>query len=247
MGTSSYYPLLQVLIAGSPVSERPAAFTLVTDSAYPSVLAELHYPSPVQEGKTGDDIVVSLSDGDHSDVYFTGAIYDTETRGGLRVLCLSDSYKKLCDTRVTPSYRKETAVVILRDTLEAAGITESRITCPGVELARFSTASISSDDCIRILVKALEEHGYSSLRYFFDAHNVFRFGTLEDTGVNDGPVFFLESGDSILRRSHGWVEVLPLPIRHSQKVSVNGRLLTVTRTDLAVSRSRSRLRLWGTE
>jgi hypothetical protein len=239
-----HYPLLQVSLNGSPVAGRPVSFSLTTDAAYPSVLANLHYPPQVQDGAAGDSIVVSLVDGRSEHIYFTGTVYDTELRGDRRVLHLTDGYKKLCDTQVVPSYRRETAAAILQDTLEAAGITEAAITCPAVELARFATAAIPADRCIVLLIGALEKHGYTGLRFFFDSANIFRFGTLEDSGVNSGPVFVLESGDTITRRGHGWVEILPLPIRHSQKVSVNGTTLTVIRTDLTVSKSRSRLRVW---
>jgi hypothetical protein len=184
-------------------------------------------------------------DGSNEDIYFTGTIYDTAVRGSRRVLYLTDGYKKLCDSRVTPSYRKETAAAILSDTLDAAGITSRTITCPAVEIARFASDTITADRCIALLIKTLEEYGFQSLRYFFDARNYFRFGTREDTGVNAGPVFALEVGDNILRRGHGYVEILPMPIRHSQRVSVNGVSWTVSRTDLAVSQNRSRLRIWG--
>jgi hypothetical protein len=95
------------------------------------------------------------------------------------------------------------------------------------------------------LIQALEEHGQTGLRYFFDADNLFRFGTREDAAVNEGPVFVLESGDNILRRGNGWTEILPLPIRHSQNITVNGRDMITVRTELTVSKNHSRLRVWG--
>jgi hypothetical protein len=161
------------------------------------------------------------------------------------VLYLADGYKKLCGARITPSYRRETAAAIIADVLDAADIQDRDITAPKVTIDRFAERAVDGADCLDLLIKALEEHGYSGLRYFFDSKDVFRFGTMDDSGKNDGPVYALESGGNIIRRGHGWVEILPLPIRHSQKVSINGLVKTAARTDLVVSGRASRLRVWG--
>jgi hypothetical protein len=241
------YPVLQVSIGGQAVTDRPAAFTLVTDRAFPSVLARLSYPARAEAGAAGDAITISLLNGDVEDLYFTGMIYAVKPQGPLRVLYLTDGYKTLCDTEVTPAYRKETAAAILTDTLDAAGITETRVTCPSVEMLHFATAAIPAADCIGLLLKALEEYGQTGLRYFFDVKDVFRFGTLEDTGTNTGSaVYDLKTGEAIVRRGDGWVETLPIPVRHSQKILIDGIETITTRTDLRVSGGRSRLRVWGT-
>jgi hypothetical protein len=158
-------------------------------------------------------------------------------------VCSSD-LKKLCDTAIAAAYRKETAQVILQDTLDAAGIVRTAVTCPAVEIGRFSTEKIPADMHVRHLIKALEEHGHMGLRFFFDAEDVFHFGTAADTGKNEGAVFAFETGKNILKTREGVIEVLPLPIRHSQKVTVDGAELITTRTDLTVAGSRSRLVLW---
>ncbi|MDR2394819.1 MAG: hypothetical protein LBD93_11800 [Treponema sp.] len=59
--------------------------------------------------------------------------------------------------------------MIVQDTLDAAGITETVITCPAVELARFSMARITADECITLRITALYEYGYTVFSYFFDA------------------------------------------------------------------------------
>jgi hypothetical protein len=145
---------------------------------------------------------------------------------------------------VVNAYRKETAKGILQDTLDAAGITDSSITCPAITLARFSTDTITADMCIDLLIRAMEQHGAGDLRFFFDAENIFHFGTSEDTGRNEGIEIALETGKNIIRRGAGFVETLPLPLRHSQSLTIDGIPVETIRTDLSVSQRRSRLVSW---
>jgi hypothetical protein len=182
-----------------------------------------------------------------TDLYFTGAVYSINVRGDYHELALTDGYKTLCDTEVVAAYRKEMARVILRDTLDAAGIRKTAVTCPAVKIARFSTKNIPAEYCVRLLIKALEEHGCGGLSFFFDAENIFHFGTIHDTGKNEGAVFSFETGKNILRTGQGFIEVLPRPIRHTQKVKIDGRELWTLRTDLTVSRDITRLELWPRE
>lgn len=238
------HPVLEVSIGGSVVTKRPSAFELITDQGIPSVMARLSYPVQTAVGSKGDKIVISLSLGGSRSILFTGIIYDVKVRGAYRELALTDGYKKLWDTVVTPAYRKELASVILNDILDAAGVESSAITCPPVVLARFSSASLPASSCLSLLVKALEEHGHSGLRFFFDAKNIFRFGTIDDTGINEGAAVALESGKNIIRKGPGWVEVLPMAVRHSQAITVDGVRVIPVRTALSVSRQSSRLMLW---
>lgn len=238
------FPVLEVSIGGSVISRRPSAFDLVTDSGFPSVMARISYPADVSSGKKGDEIAVSVAVGGEKSLLFTGEVYDAKVRGAYRELALTDGYKRLWDTTVTPAYRKEKASVILQDALGAAGISSSSITCPSVELARFSSPSASVSACISLLIKALEEHGHPGLRYFFDAKNVFRFGTVDDTGINEGSSVSLKTGQNILQKGAGWVEVLPVAIRHSQMITIDGTKVLPYRTELHISRERSRLMLW---
>jgi hypothetical protein len=175
---------------------------------------------------------------------FTGEILAAGIHREYRDLILTDGYSKLFTTTVTAAYRKETAGVILRDTLEKAGIDSAAITCPAVEIARFSTEKISAYLCIKLLVKTLNEYGYTGYRFFFDAMNTFRFGTIDDAGKNNGPVYEFEIGKNILKKGIGKIDILPLPIRHSQEVAVDGAKLITSRTELSVSGLRSRLTLW---
>jgi hypothetical protein len=217
---------------------------LITDRGFPSIVANLRYPQETQNGKPGDPVTVHLSLGGEKYLLFTGEIYSTGTHGAYRDFALTDGYKKLCDTGIAAAYRKETARVILKDALDAAGITKTAVTCPAVEIGRFSTEKIKADMRVKHLIKALEEHGHRGLRFFFDAEDVFHFGTEADTGKNDGAVFAFETGKNILKKREGVIEVLPLPIRHSQAVTVDGVEMITARTDLTVAGSRSRLILW---
>jgi hypothetical protein len=98
--------------------------------------------------------------------------------------------------------------------------------------------------CVDLLIRALEQHGIQDLRYFFDADNVFHFGTGEDTGKNEGAEITLATGKNIVKRGEGWVETLPLPVRHSQSLTIDGTPVETIRTELTVSQRRSRLVLW---
>jgi hypothetical protein len=242
-GTKLQYPVLLVSINGSLVGRRPAGFFLTTNRLCPAVEARLLYPADAPSGAIGDEIAVSLGSDGTTYLLFTGTIYDAKIRGAYRELSLTDGYKNLYDTRVMPAYRKEKAGVILQDTLEASGITETKITCPDVIMNRFSTERISADRCICLLIHALTEYGETGFRYFFDAENTFRFGKYGDTGKNEGPVFSFEKGKNIIRRGGGWIEVLPLPLRHSQAVTVDGAALKTRCTEMKISQRNSRLTL----
>lgn len=241
------HPVLEITIGGTPVDKRPSAFTLITAQGFPSIFSKLRYPQDAIVGKTHDPVTVTLMVPGEQYLLFTGEIFSTGIHGAIRDLSLTDGYKKLCDTLVISAYRKETAKVILQDILEQAGITKTAITCPSVEMARFSTEKIPADACIALLIKALEEHGHHGLRYFFDEENTFRFGTESDTGKNEGAAYEFETGKNILKKGDGWIEVLPLPIRHSQAITVDGTRMLPFRTDLSVTARSSRLILWVKE
>jgi hypothetical protein len=244
---SLQHPRLEVSIHEEAVVLQPSQFTLTTDQGFPSVMAALSYPRERAIGFPGEEIRVSLMSGEASMLLFTGSIYKVYEVGKLRVLALSDGYKKLWDTKVNPAYRKEKAKIILQDLLDAAGIEDTAITCPAVALGRFSTVSISAARCMVLLIKALEEHGFAGLRYFFDEQDVFHFGTGEDTGVNEGELIAFESGKDIITKGEGYIEVLPLPIRHSRQVLLDGVNRETVRTEVSICRGHSRLKLWVKE
>lgn len=238
------HPVVLVTLAGTEVEPQSAYFTLLTDQGLPPVMASLAYPLDTPVGAVGDTVTVSLHAETETIRYFTGMVYKLYDEGVLRVLALADGYQKLCDTTVNPAYRKERAKRILQDTLDAAGITETAITCPDVEVKRFSTVRISAARCITLLIKALEEHGHTGLRYFFNEQDVFHFGTGDDTGRNEGEPIVLETAKDIITKGEGQITILPLQIRHSRKVLIDEIEQETVRTDLRVSRHRSRLTLW---
>jgi len=238
------HPILEVSIGGTIVEKRASEFKLITQAGFHSAMSHLLYPADSDVGAVGDDITVSLSSDNKTDLYFTGKIYSANVHGKYRELLVTDSFQELCFAGFTAAYRKEKAVNILDDILGAAGITEKSITCPDVELARFSTQSITARMCIDLLIDALKSHGYEKLNYFFDEKDTFHFGTRDDTGKNAGEPFTFETGNNILRSGSGWIEVLPCPIRHSHAVTVNEKQMRTVRTDLTVSRNATRLVLW---
>jgi len=238
------HPILTVEIGGGSPDRRPSSFSLITDEGFPSVLARLQFPADETKGEKGDPVTVNMTMGDDEYLLFTGEIYSKSVSAKHRDLSLTDGYKKLCDTPIVAAYRKEQASVILQDTLDSSGISETSITCPSVLMHRFSTKKIPAEYLIKLLIKALEEHSHMGLRFFFDEKDKFHFGTDTDTGKNEGEVFEFETGKNIIKKGDGWIEVLPLPIRHTQEVKVDGATLVTRRTDLKISGNNSRLKLW---
>jgi hypothetical protein len=241
------HQVLEVSIAGTVVENRAVSFRLMTQSGFHAVIARLVYPSDTETGSVGDEVRVSLSTSESTDLYFTGTIYSVSIHGARRELLLTDSYKKLCDSTFTASYRKEKATYILEDMLGAAKITQKSITCPEVELARFSTRTIAVRNGLDLVIDALKEHGSERLTYFFDEKDVFHFGTREDTGRNEGILYQFETARNILRSGSGWIEVLPYPIRHTQEIKINDKSTITIRTDVTISHGLSRLCLWVKE
>jgi hypothetical protein len=234
-------PVVEVSINGNTVGQRPSGFKLATQTGIHSVQSRLWYPVDSNVGRTGEAITVSLVSDDKRDLYFTGVIYSAATHGTYRELLLTDSYKNVCETLFTAAYRKEKAAVILQDILDTASITETAVTCPDVEVARFSTLPIPARLCIAFLIDTLARYGAEGLTYFFDEKNVFHFGTTRDTGRNRGEAERFATGKNIVSSGSGWIEVLPRPVRHTQTITVNAAPLVTTRTDLLVSRPVTRL------
>jgi hypothetical protein len=235
---------LEVSIGGQTTETRASRFRLFTQEGFHSVTARLFYPACVKDGKAGDEVTVSLASADKTDLYFTGTIYSANVHDKYLELLLTDSYKKLCDTAFTAAYRKEKASVIIDDVLASAGIGEKSVTCPDVELARFSTPEIPARMVLDLLIDAVKEHGVRGLVWFFDEKDAFHFGTPDDTGKNEGETVAFETDKNILCKGNGWIETLPFPIRHSRAVTVDGREFVTVRSDLSAARPRSRLTLW---
>lgn len=232
---------VDVSLSGQRVAKRPLSFRLVTDQCLPTAICELEYPSSVQFGKDGDEVVVSLKTPEKTTVLFTGQVYDAKVYGNVRKLSLADGYKKLFDTALSTAYRKEAAGVILSDILDAAGITDRQITCPDVEILRFSHAEKTAVELVASLVETLKTFGFSGLRYFFDAENLFRFGTIDDSAVNTGEALSLETGRTIIEKRPERIMTFPAAFRHSQILEVDGVSLVATRTELVLSARRSYL------
>lgn len=232
---------VDVSLSGQRIAKRPLSFRLVTDQCLPTAICELEYPSSVDFGKDGDEIVVSLKTPESSSLLFTGQVYDAKVYGSARRLSLADGYKKLFDTTLSTAYRKEAAGVILSDILDAAGIADRNITCPDVEIPRFSHAEKTVVELLASLIETLKSFGFSGVRYFFDAENIFRFGTIDDSAVNTGEVLSLETGKTIIEKRPGRIVTFPAAFRHSQNLEVDGMSLIATRTELVLSAHRSYL------
>jgi hypothetical protein len=237
------HPELLVAIGGTDIEQRPSSFSLTTDEGMAASMARIQFPADTETGKQGEEITIRFALDEKEHLLYTGEIFTAQVYEAYRDLRLVNSMYKLILTNQTLAYRKETAKTILQDIVDAAGIKKSSITCPSVEIARFSTNNIPSHSCIYCLIDTLAEHGHPGLRFYFDSEDIFHFGTIEDTEKNDA-VYEFTTGQNIFRKMDNKIEVLPLPIRQSQTVSVDGEQRIVSRSHLAISGSHSRLTLW---
>jgi hypothetical protein len=134
--------------------------------------------------------------------------------------------------------------------ITAPAFTAANVITPVMDMAELnrqvqtSPFSVPARRCVDLMIAALWEHGAEGLTCFFDEKDIFHFRTPRDTGKNEGGTETFESGKNIVRSGSGWIEVLPRPIRHTQDITVNGRPLITARTDLTVSRTSTRLRLF---
>jgi hypothetical protein len=239
--------ILEVSIAGAIVESHASVFRLKTSSFSHGISASLEYPSDSETGNAEDEISISVITDGISVLYFTGTIKEVSLQDSKRILILTDGYKKLCESTYVCAYRKEKASVVLDDILSAAEITEKSITCPDVELARFSTKTETCKRLIDLLIDSLKSYGFEKIDYFFDEKNIFHFGTFEDMrnkflGKNETEAdSTFESAKNIISMRNGTVETLPAPIRHSQSITVNGEEKITHFTDLIISGKKSRL------
>ena len=235
---------LEVELNGQLTATRACRFNLITQKGFHPVIADMYFPVDSKDGKKGDSIKVYIANKERTALYFTGTVDGVFERSPYRLLSLTDSYSKLCNTMFTASYRKEKASSIINDILDAAEVSEKSVTVPDVELARFSTKTIPAHLVLDILIDALEAHGVKKLCYFFDEKNSFHFGTPKDTGKNTGGTFRFNTQENIFSHGADWIETLPSPIRHSMKVTVDGVSKEVIRTELTVQEKASRLLLY---
>ncbi len=231
--------LLTVEINGTQSDKRAAAFSLITQKGFPSVMAKLYYPAPSKEGKKGDKISVWLTKKEKKDLYFTGTVVKAENIDNYRLLFLADGFHAVSTTHFLAAYRKEKAAVIIDDMLAAAGIENKKIKVEDIELARFSTQNLTVKRILDILVDALKAHSVKNAVYFFDEENCFHFG--EEADVRKKSDIKFTSGKDIFSKGSDWIETLPAPIRHSMLISVDGVSMETIRTELTVKEKHSRL------
>jgi hypothetical protein len=163
----------EVLIGGTVVEKRAVSFRLMTPSGFHAVIARLVYPAD-RNRLDRCEVKVSIANGEGTDLYFTGTVYSANTHEAHRELLLTHSYKKLWDKIFRAAYRKKAAYTL--DAMPgAAEITQTSLTYPGVELARFSSRAIAVRNGIDLFIDALKEHGSKGLTYFFDEEDVFHF------------------------------------------------------------------------
>ncbi|MBN2536375.1 MAG: hypothetical protein JXB88_26060 [Spirochaetales bacterium] len=241
-------PVIRVIINNHVVTDKPHRFILRTDYDLPYVIAELVYPGNISPGNPHDSVVITLIYNTDTYRLFSGYIFKISKQKQKTVLHLSDGFEKLWATVLAVSYRKENARVILNDIIQKAGLTNVQIACPVVEFARFSTLQIPVSEIIRKIIETLKSYGYDyEYRFFFDADNTFRFGTLSDTGINPGERFAFETGVNIIEKGDSRFQTVALPIRHSQEIEVNKKTIIPHRTSLVISRTESRIMIWGWE
>ncbi len=225
---------LRISVNGSSMPQA-VHFSLITDSATAFTVASLDTLSVY--GKAGEQILITLDDA----VLFTGEILNVSRVGQYQRHTLSDGCNRLCVHCILPAYRKESASRILSDILDTAGIDTKVMTVPDVVLSRFSSPRISCYTAIVQLVEALGEYGHTDIRFFFDAENRLRFGTFADTAKNTDDEYSFTSNKNIISHRKHIIETFPLPLRHSQIISINGEKRKTIRTELTYAYKKSRL------
>lgn len=232
---------IDVTIDGVAVTARPVYMRLITDAALPMSTAELWYPIQEAVGDAGSDIVVELTVEGVKSTIFTGRIDSRSATGSVIRLYLTDDYAK-CGTTAVVGYRKERADRILTDVLSRADIDATYVECPHQELARFSLPQTPVVLIIGALMEALEAYGHTALDYYFDEENALHFGNRASLTRESGHAF--ETGGSVYTAYPDGIEVAPCPVRARRTVEIDGVRRYVWRSDMHISRRRSRLRLW---
>ena len=240
-------PVLQIYINNTIESHKIHKFSISTDVHYPYCTPELELTGEYTGTKQGDVIKITLYLNNKTYTLFTGLIFKITYEYNKTTLHLIDGFLDLCNTRQSLSYRKEKALNILNDILEKAGVAECEITCPDVIFERF-VSSVPANEIIKEIIETLKSYGQDEkYRFFFDTNNVFRFGTLDDTGINPGERFVLKSGVNIITKKGNCITTMPLPIRHSQEIEVDGKSFIPYRTEMIIGSKASRIKIWGQE
>lgn len=238
------HPSVTATIGGSLYGT--SLFSLYTDRDLPVVRAALRLPGRITKDFAETQLSVGFRyNGGPSWTAYTGHVMRSYVDRGETALILREAPAKFFDAAISGSYRQEKAPRILSDLLDAGGITQKKVTCPSVMIDRFAFENLPPFLAIGRLVSTLGTYtDISELRFFFDCAGVFRFGTPDDTGKNEGEALSLSDRAGILAERDGALETLPAPLRHSQSFSVRGKTVFATRTWL-VSRARhAHLEVW---
>jgi hypothetical protein len=231
--SGSLHPYLKATISGLS-KPQVHAFRLRTDRDVPLSLCLLVLAGWIDTDLTDATVSVKLGyvGGDEWPLY-TGYVETAFPDGSQTACILREGVRKFEFGTVEMSYHKEKADRILADILDAAGIDGRSITCPSVELPRFAVFGVSPLVAVRQLVETLGTfQDMTDTRFFFDAEGKFHFGKTSDTGKNSGPSLTLKTGSGILASQGKRIETVPLPVRHSQAITVESASKTTSGTNL---------------
>jgi hypothetical protein len=225
-------PYLIAKINGREI--KSIGFTLLTIAGTPFIQSKI-YIEKNTNCSLEDEIEVYLGYTNQSEwKVFTGWIECFYESSNMKVAVLRDGTKKFWVDKILESYRKEKAKNILDDCLALSGVNDKKVTMLDVEFARYLLNNQTNNDICEGIIASLYSHGEDKkLQYFFDQNNTFHFGSIEDTGVNESEKFSFDE-KNILRKLKQGFETFALPVRHSQKITVNNEEKTTTKTLLNI-------------
>ncbi|MBN2546572.1 MAG: hypothetical protein JXB50_12300 [Spirochaetes bacterium] len=235
-------PYLIVKISGKEV--KNIGFTLITMKNSCNIQAKLFVPKTIKSSLK-DEVEVSLGyHGQDEWKIFKGFIDNFYDDMKMKVIILKDGNTDFWGTKILESYRKEKAKNILNDCLEKCKIDDTKITIPEVEFDRFLICDSASNNVCRNIIETLYSYGTDKeLQYFFDENNVFHFGSIEDTGKNEGEAFNFDETNVLKYHENGF-ETFALPVRHSQKIKLNDSEIMTLKTVLTVMPKNTKLEVY---
>lgn len=195
----------------------------------------------------GDAVKIYLGyRGEQEEIIYTGQIGAIQSKPVDNLLYLREWPGTFINKLINDSYSKESAKQILLDLLNEAGITEYNVECITTELNWFVVSNNIIATAILSLIQTINQYTDSEnkINYFFDKNGCFRFGTIDDQGINPGSNYSFAEKQNIIQYLSNGVETFALPIRHSQKVIINDEEKITRETKLFISARKSRLELY---
>lgn len=182
-----------------------------------------------------DNVTVKLcdtSDTPNEWTIFTGWVENFYIDNYLIVFCKNANTFAL-SKQIAENYTNERAKNIITDLLNIINITSYKVTLPDITLDFVAHGTFCK--ILNEFIEALYLYGVENeIHYFFDHNNIFRLGTINDVAIHDYSKIFNLDNTFIFHNLENGIQIIPLPIKHSQKVIYNNQEIWTTRTNLVV-------------